>query len=113
MPHQDRLDLGHHLGRLLRVGAAAGPEVRVGRGHPQVLEEDVRHVRVVVLPRVHEDLFHARNLLQFREDRRDLHEIGARPDDVEDLHGARQLGTPRLARKLCRLFDDASRAPVG
>ena len=83
---QDRLEPLHHGRRLLGVRARAHPEVVVGRGNPQVLEEEVRHVRVVVLTGVHDDVLEVATLGQLAIDRRELHEIGARPDDGEDAH---------------------------
>src|SRR5262249_35614451 len=86
-----------------------------GIRHAQVLEEHVGHFRVVVLPRVHQDLPDARPLAQLGEDGRHLHEVGPGADHVEDLHTAyraharpdRQLPPSRRQRRLVPLPDDA------
>ena len=46
---QDRLEALHHPRRLLGVAARADLEHVVGRRHPELLEEDLRHQPVVVL----------------------------------------------------------------
>ena len=100
LAREDRLDLDHHPGGLLRVRAAAYPEVHVGLRHSQVLEEHVGHLHVVVLAGVHEDLAHLSVLAQPCQDGRDLHEVRTRADDVKDLHGcyrAHACPAPQLA----------------
>ena len=68
---------------------AAGPdaEVDIGSRDAQVGEEDVGHVGVIVLPGVDDDVsVFGRGHLG--GDRGQLDELGAGPDDAEDLHGA-------------------------
>ena len=49
---EDRLEPLHHLGDLLRVAAGADAEQVVGLRQPELLEEDLGHQPVVVLPGV-------------------------------------------------------------
>ena len=51
---EHRLEPLHHPRRLLRVAARADLEHVVGRGHPELLEEDLGHQPVVVLAGVDE-----------------------------------------------------------
>ena len=90
LAQENRLDLHHHLRGLLRVRAAARSEVHVRLGHAQILEEDVGHLRVVMLAGVDQHLPHALALAQLGEDGRHLHEIGPGADDVKDLHPAKR-----------------------
>src|SRR3989454_5929046 len=55
-PGEHGLEPLHDGGGLRRVGAGADPEVVVGRGDPQLLEERRRHLRGVVLAGVHDDV---------------------------------------------------------
>ena len=72
------------LGGLLRVRARTDAEVHVGLGQAQLTEDGVRHVHVVVLPRVHDVLPHT-SLGERMQHRRELHEVGARSNDVENV----------------------------
>ncbi len=53
--------------------------------HAQVVEKDVRHVRVVMLPRVNEDLIDP-TPKEFEDDRCHLHEVGSRRHNVQNPH---------------------------
>lgn len=88
------LELHHHGGGLLRLRSAPDLEVAVGPREAELLEEDPRHLLVVVLARVHEPLHDARAARQRLHDGRDLHEVRPCADDVEDLHDARSAETP-------------------
>ena len=85
---QDRLEAAHDLGGLDRVRARADAEVEVGGPDIQVLEEPLRHRPVVVLAGVDEDRSQGRLRAHRPDERGDLHEIGAGPDDVDDPHRA-------------------------
>ena len=61
-------------------------EVVVGRGNPQLLEKQVRHFRIVVLTRVHDDVLDVAPPGELSIHRRQLHEVGAGPDDRQDAH---------------------------
>ena len=95
------------------VRARADAEVVVGLRQPELLEEDVAEAGVVVLAGVHEGLREvdaARRRagavaggagvprLDGRHDRRDLHEVGARAADDDELEcWARRHGTSTIA----------------
>ena len=51
-----RLDRRQHVARLLAVGTGAGVEPVARRSQPELVEERCRELRVVVLPRVDDDL---------------------------------------------------------
>src|SRR5690348_16949719 len=59
----------------------------VGGWDSQVLEEDIGHLRVVVLPRVDDDVLHVVMATQSSSDGSELHELWAGADDAENLHG--------------------------
>ena len=84
--HDDRLEVLHHGGGLLRVARASDAEVYIRLRQSEVAEERVRHLRVVVLPRVHDE---RRELARAPPHRlhhgRDLHEVRTRADDVDDF----------------------------
>ncbi|MGH8017421.1 MAG: hypothetical protein ACREIA_03895 [Opitutaceae bacterium] len=50
--------------------------------YPEFLEKHVRHLSVVMLPRVHEQLSHIRMVAKREIHRRGFHEVGPRTDDV-------------------------------
>ena len=77
------LEGDHHPRGLLGVGARADAEVHVRLAQPEVLEEDLGHARVVVLAGVDEALIGAARGERAHH-RRDLHEVGACADDVDD-----------------------------
>ena len=70
----------HHCAGLLRVRARADSQIDRGSRHTEILEEDLRHRLVVVLPRVYNGVRDPRSL-ERGMDRRRLHEIRPRPDD--------------------------------
>ena len=89
--HRHLLVGDHHAAGLLGMAAAADLEVEVRRRQPEVAEERVRHVRVVVLAGVH-DLRPAPGLAGERVvERRDLHEIRPRGGDQVDGEGLHDL----------------------
>ena len=82
---QDPLDPDERPRRLLRVGARADAEEDVRLRQVELGEEDVRHVRVVVLAGVDEVELDLRGELAERAvHRRRLHEVRARADDEAD-----------------------------
>jgi hypothetical protein len=66
------------------VRARADAELQVRRRQRQLREEDVVDLGVVVLPRVDEALLDDAAALELGVDGRDLHVVGAGPDDVAD-----------------------------
>ena len=83
---QHRLEPLHDARGLLRVRAGSDPERIVGLADPELLEEDLGQLPVVVLPRVHEDVLElVAAPLQLGRDRRDLHHVRPRADDRQDL----------------------------
>jgi len=90
----DRLEPLHHGGGLRRLGARADPEVVVGSRDPKLLEERVRHARIVRVPGVHDDMLDARAPRKLPVHRRELHEVRAGLDDGEDTcHGDYRVRT--------------------
>ena len=70
-------------------GVEAEPVARFRQA--ELLDEDVRELAVVVLPRVDDDLVDARGLERNGE-RGGLDELWPVPDDGEDLHRAKPTG---------------------
>ena len=67
--------------------AGADLEVVIRARDAELGEEGVRHVGVVVLPGVDDDVADAGPPRGGPRDRRELHEVGARADDREQGHG--------------------------
>ncbi len=84
-------ELDDGLARLLDGGAGTDAEERVGLGEPQLLEEHLGHLEVVVLPRVHQPRPHAR-LLEREVQRGHLDDLGAGADDHRHGHAAEDAG---------------------
>ena len=88
---QHRLEALHHPGRLLRVAARADLEHVVGRGHPELLEEDLRHQPVVVLAGVDDGVAGVRQTgAQGADHRGHLDQVRPGSEDVEDVHRGAQ-----------------------
>ena len=81
---QHLLDADERPRGLLAVGAGADAEEDVGLGQPELVEEDVGHLRVVVLARVDERDLDS-GLLERAVDGRRLHEVRARADHEGDV----------------------------
>ena len=81
---QLRLEGGHDPRRLLGVRAGADSEVRIRLGQPELGEEDVRELGVVVLARVHERAREPRAAGGL-EHGRGLHEVGPGAGDDEEV----------------------------
>jgi hypothetical protein len=79
----------------VRTRAHAEEDVR-GR-EAQVREHLGGHARVVVLARVHDPLVDAATRLERADDRRHLHEVGASPYDLENLHHSAENHSRRAA----------------
>src|SRR5581483_2004322 len=54
----------------------------------KLLKEDVRHIYVVMLPGVHQQLPDWAVFLQLAKQRSGFHEIGTRPNYVQNKHGS-------------------------
>jgi hypothetical protein len=88
---QQRLEGGHHGGRLARVTAPADAlDAVVGRRQPELVEEDLGEVLVIVLAGVHQQV--AGTLGDGRGDRCSLHELRPVADDGDDLHPGQPTG---------------------
>lgn len=83
------LDPREHPRRLLRVRPRAGLEPVGGRREPELVEEDLRELPVVVLAGVQHDLVDA-CVAQRDGDRPGLDELGAVAHDGEHAHGRKQ-----------------------
>lgn|GEM_PF-1258595 len=83
---QDLLDAGEHRSCLCRVHPRPDAQVVIRPGDLELLEEDVRHPRVVVLARVDQDLVEAPPDLAGEGGA--LDELRPRPHDREHLHRA-------------------------
>jgi len=77
----------HHLAGLPGMAAGADAEVEIGIGQPQIAQEIVRHVGVVMLAGMDEDRREIAARLKRVPERRHLHEIGARRGDQMDNAG--------------------------
>ena len=94
----DPLEGQHDARRLLAMTAGAHAEIDVGPRQTESVEEGLAHARVVVLARVHQDMPEAfGEAVERFDDRRHLHEVGTRADDVDDLQNRTAL--PLVARK--------------
>ena len=80
------LDPGQHLAGLGAVGPGADLEVDVRIGDAELVEEDARHLVVVVLAGVKKRLAVAPP--KDAGDRPGFDELGACADDGQDVHGA-------------------------
>ena len=82
-----RLKAGDDFGGLAGVAAGTDAQVQVRSGHIQLLEENVRHVRVIVLPGVDQSL--ARSVVpgQCRQYGSYFHEVGTSAYNVQNVHG--------------------------
>jgi hypothetical protein len=61
-------------------------EVDVRRRNRQLLEEHIRHVDVVMLPRMHQDLLDTAPRTERAMHRRYLHEVRTSAHDMQNLH---------------------------
>ncbi len=86
LARDDRFERDHDPRGLLRVGSGADAEMNIGLGKLEIVEEDPRHVLVVVLPRMDQRAFEAAALPELADERRRLHEIRAGADDDGRLH---------------------------
>ena len=92
---ENRLEALDDARRLLSVRARADAQHVIRLGHAELGEEDIRHRFVVVLARVDDDVpVLPEPLAAGRDDRRHLHEVRPRADDVDE--------TGQLARCLFR-----------
>ena len=81
------LERGHDLRRLHRVRGAPDAEVEVRLRDSELVKEEVAHIRVVVLAGVNEQRLGAIETSIGLDQRRDLHQVGPRAHNVQDLHG--------------------------
>src|SRR5271157_703100 len=84
--NNDRFKSSDDLTGLLGVTARPHFQVDVRSRHPQLLEEDVRHAEVVMLSRMDKSLPYALLSRQGLQNRRRLHEIRPRSNNVKDMH---------------------------
>jgi hypothetical protein len=91
MTREVRLEGGQHARRLLSVGTGAHTEVLVRLANAEVLEEDRRHLRIVMLSRM-DDADRDAAAVGLSQDRGDLDEVRPRSGDELDHwpvhHGA-------------------------
>jgi hypothetical protein len=85
---QHRFEPLHDAGRLHRVGAAAHAEEVVGSADIEIVEERLRHVRIVVLPRVDQHRAVAA-AFELRQQGRDLHEVRPGSGHQHHIHDGR------------------------
>lgn len=99
---EELLEGDHHLGRLGAVRAGTDTEIDVGLGDAQLAEEDVRHLVVVVLAGVHEQLLDVVSG-QGLEDRGGLGEVGTRTGDVHNKgsHVSPSLSGGTYSQSVC------------
>ena len=110
---QHRLEPLHHPRRLLGVAAGADLEHVVGRGHAQLLEEDLRHQPVVVLAGVDDRVPSlGQSRPQSADHRRRLDEVGPGPDHVDDAHRAAQYPALRLRPAIERALSARASASI-
>jgi hypothetical protein len=57
LPQQNLFDLDQHPPGLFGMAAAADPQVDIRFGDAKLIEKDLRHVVVIVLAGMHQDLF--------------------------------------------------------
>ena len=94
-PKHHGLERLHNLRRLHGVASRTHFQVEVRLGNAQVMKEEPAHVLVIVLPRVNQQRLNGIASTIRGHQRRNLHEVGTRPDDVHDAnsipHHARVL----------------------
>ncbi len=78
------LELHEHVRGLPGVRSGTDPEVALGHRKAELLEEDIRHPRIVVLPGVNEALLDS-DLRQGPTHRSRLDELGASPPPPSEL----------------------------
>ena len=66
--------------------ARSDGQIDVRLRHVELLEEDVRHLCVIVLSGVDQSLAEVRSRPECAHDRRSLHEIRTSADNMEDMH---------------------------
>ncbi len=76
----------HHLGGLNGMGTGADAKIDIGTRNLELLEEQLRHFLIVMLPGMDQISINVASALNLPHDRRDLHEIGASPADSQDFH---------------------------
>ena len=82
----DLLEFDHGPADLLGVAAGTDVEMHVRFGDAEIDEKRIAHPHVVVLPGMDEDMGDLGMFGQFAAERRDLHEIGSRPDYAHNFH---------------------------
>ena len=83
-PKHHGLEGFHNLRRLHGVASRTHFQVEVRLGNAQVMEEEPAHVLVIVLTRVNQQRLNGLVSTIRGHQRRDLHEVGTRPDDVQN-----------------------------
>ena len=82
----DLLEAHHDLGRLHRMRTRADLQIDIRRRYAQLREENIRHVDVIVLARVDQNLPNLRIMTDCPMNRRDFHKIRPGDDDVQNNH---------------------------
>src|SRR6185503_239467 len=85
----------HDRRRLLRVRPGPHLEIVVGRLNAEIPEERVRHLGIVVLAGVHDDVLDPRAHGECAGERSEFHEVRSRADDREDHFNS--CTTPKMA----------------
>jgi hypothetical protein len=81
----------HHAAGLLGMAAAADAEVHVRPRQTKIGEEGIRHVRVVVLARMHDARLAPPAIRERMVERRDLHEVRTGGGDQVNVHSGNRL----------------------
>ena len=91
--YQRLFETAHHLSHAVDLTALDGLQKSVGGGQLELVEEDVRHLVVVVLPGVdQDDIELVGETPELRQERRHLHKVRPGPGDYADLHGQPREG---------------------
>ena len=80
-----RFEAFHYLSGLDGMTAGADLEIDIRLGDIQLVKEELAHVLIVVLPGVNEQSFEVAVFVERTHDRCDLHKVGPRPADADDL----------------------------
>ena len=83
--HHDLFELDQEPTGLFSMAAGADAEIDIGLGEAQFFEEHFGHRAIIMLAGVYQHREQSGGGLHALVDGGDLHEVGSRPDDVEDL----------------------------
>jgi hypothetical protein len=74
-------ELRHYFRRLGRVRSRADVQIEIGGPHAEILEEDIGHVRIVMLAGMDQQMPDRRHALERMLHRSGLHEVRPRADN--------------------------------